>query len=538
LGKSEGSIDNSRRIEIIAPTGGVSFIDFTKPNTDFCGRILYDTSAHFMSFFVTQNEKMRITAFGNVGIGTTAPSEKFTIATGNLSVVSGNLHTNRGRLCFSDVPIDRNHSMYNNYKNIDGEGSWDGLKMNVYRGLDVRTGQANAGSTPNSVLFVNDSGNVGIGTTTPAARLEVSGNISLGNFNVRTNRFIGLPVDATWNHNGGYIRFGSFQDNGGYSNDIGFITQRYTTGGQESMTISTNGNVGIGTTAPAALLQVGTDADFTRLPLRVGGGTYGANVVMSVAPGTVFFDRPGLSGAAFSILGTNGSVGIGTSAPNAPLHVYGNNYALFGPNTAWLANLRIGGNGSSPSDADASIAVTNGNLHIDAKGTFYTYLNYYRGTGVIFGTGAAGTAGIWKADGSVGINTDNPGIYKLYVNGNAANTTGVWANVSDKRLKKEIKPLNNSLDTILKLQGVSFHWKDAKKDKEAGLQRGFIAQEVEKVIPEWVKTDDKGYKTLEKIGVEAILVEAIKELKQQNDAKVKALDEELKALKAEIRKNR
>lgn len=104
--------------------------------------------------------------------------------------------------------------------------------------------------------------------------------------------------------------------------------------------------------------------------------------------------------------------------------------------------------------------------------------------------------------------------FTLDVRGPAANTTGVWGIISDARLKKNIKPLNNALDTILKLQGVTFKWKDSKKGK--GRQLGFIAQDVEKVIPEWVKTEKQGYKWLEKQGIEALFVEAIKELHVKN----------------------
>jgi hypothetical protein len=65
----------------------------------------------------------------------------------HISSTGGNLHTNRGRLAFSSTAGDANHTIYNNYNNIDGEGSWDGMKMNVYNGLDVRTGAYNASTT-------------------------------------------------------------------------------------------------------------------------------------------------------------------------------------------------------------------------------------------------------------------------------------------------------------------------------------------------------------------------------------------------------
>ncbi len=97
------------------------------------------------------------------------------------------------------------------------------------------------------------------------------------------------------------------------------------------------------------------------------------------------------------------------------------------------------------------------------------------------------------------------------MNGAADNTTGVWAVFSDRRLKNNIEPLQNALSTVLQLQGVTFNWKDSTKNAEFGRVRGFIAQDLEKVIPEWVKTQSNGFKQLETIGMDALLVEAIKE---------------------------
>ncbi len=97
-------------------------------------------------------------------------------------------------------------------------------------------------------------------------------------------------------------------------------------------------------------------------------------------------------------------------------------------------------------------------------------------------------------NGNVGIGTSTPGC-KLQVNGNAANTTGEWATISDQRLKDDISPLTNSLEIVSKLKGVSFKWRDSVYGE--GLQRGFIAQDVELVLPEWVSTGADWYKRIE-----------------------------------------
>jgi hypothetical protein len=82
-------------------------------------------------------------------------------------------------------------------------------------------------------------------------------------------------------------------------------------------------------------------------------------------------------------------------------------------------------------------------------------------------------------------------------------------NTSDQRLKENIEPLTNSLDKILQLSGVTYNWIG-----QEGKRIGMIAQEVEKVIPELVftnnNTEDK-IKGIHQDNLTAVLVEAIKE---------------------------
>jgi len=99
-------------------------------------------------------------------------------------------------------------------------------------------------------------------------------------------------------------------------------------------------------------------------------------------------------------------------------------------------------------------------------------------------------------------------------------TNGMTAS-SDIRLKENFEPLNNALELVSQLNGLYYTWKkDAGTDKPRKL--GFIAQEVEKVIPELVKTDSEGMKSVDYVSVVPVLVEALKHQQKQID--------ELKAL--------
>ena len=134
----------------------------------------------------------------------------------------------------------------------------------------------------------------------------------------------------------------------------------------------------------------------------------------------------------------------------------------------------------------------------------------------------------------VAINTDNANNLTFYVNG-LAGGTNPWQSPSDKRLKTNIKPLHGALQCVLKLQGITFNWKD-ETNHRPGQNIGFIAQEVKEILPEVVSgggKDEKGneiYYSIEYATLTPLLVEAIKELNEENQT----LNETNKKLEARI----
>lgn len=92
--------------------------------------------------------------------------------------------------------------------------------------------------------------------------------------------------------------------------------------------------------------------------------------------------------------------------------------------------------------------------------------------------------------------------------------------VSDIRYKKNIVSMQNSLSNILKINGVRYDWRQEEfpeKQFSNKNQIGFIAQEIEKIFPEMVFTDDKGFKSVDYARLTPVLVEAIKELNLRNE---------------------
>ncbi len=109
---------------------------------------------------------------------------------------------------------------------------------------------------------------------------------------------------------------------------------------------------------------------------------------------------------------------------------------------------------------------------------------------------------------------------------------GPWAAFSDRRLKKDIQPLEGALERLLALRSVSFEFKDPAATGELpGRQVGFVAQEVEPLFPNWVSESKDGYKCVAPKGFESLTVAALRELRREKDAQIEALQAENAALR-------
>jgi hypothetical protein len=137
--------------------------------------------------------------------------------------------------------------------------------------------------------------------------------------------------------------------------------------------------------------------------------------------------------------------------------------------------------------------------------------------------------------GSVSVGTLTPG-FVFSVNGSSGGTDP-WSISSDLRLKKDIEPLTGALDLVLQLRGVRYQWREPA-EREIGRdlrltvgrpQLGFIAQEVENVLPAMVDRpkQEGGTYALRETVLLPVLVEAIKEQQQQ----IEDLRHEINALR-------
>jgi hypothetical protein len=152
---------------------------------------------------------------------------------------------------------------------------------------------------------------------------------------------------------------------------------------------------------------------------------------------------------------------------------------------------------SFTSDPDTGIYSTAGNsFGISTGGT----LRMTVGTGVGVGMAASGTAGRIDASNDI-----------------------VAYSSSDLRFKENIKPIESSLNKVMSIRGVTFDWVlNPEHHGNAGHDYGVIAQEIEALFPEMVRTRDSGYKAVRYEKLIPVLIEAIKELKSElEELKVK-----------------
>ncbi|MEQ1717571.1 MAG: tail fiber domain-containing protein [Hyphomicrobium sp.] len=209
-----------------------------------------------------------------------------------------------------------------------------------------------------------------------------------------------------------------------------------------------------------------------------------------------------LNGTAGKIYYSGGNVGIGTTAPAAPMQVQINADATTKKPLVSIGNALAGQNNDYVFSIDAGKQ-----LHLNS-GSAGNRLNFDSNTGAnvfyINNTGQGYFAG------NVGIGTTAP-TQLLHVNGTAYATT--FLHTSDRRLKTEIQSIPTAAQLATKLRGVHFKWK-----KDGVPAYGVIAQEVEAVIPDAVTTNVDGTKAVDYDQLIPVLIEAVKALQVEVDA--------------------
>jgi hypothetical protein len=311
------------------------------------------------------------------------------------------------------------------------------------------------------------------------------------------------------------------------------------------------GRIGINTT-PSDMLHINAPAGEN--PFRVQAD--GATALRVYANGGVSLGASNVNTAADTVY-VSGRLGVGTPTPDYGIHVIGGsgaNSIRLEDSTTGIGSTHSSRNLSFGADADiyafTDLRVrSNQDMQIDSYtqielGASYLPLLMLHADRIeldAFEFALDALDSVEISSFLVRLDADTIIDQDLTVLGSAFKPGGGnWSVLSDERTKTDIEPIQNALDTITALRPVTFRYRDPAHPLFApGTLRGFIAQDVQHVVPEWVRpagpafdtTDAPGTLALTMTGFEALATGAIQEL----DTDLRRINDELRAENAHLR---
>ena len=504
--------------------------------------------------FTTDNysgtELMRITSTGNLGLGVT-PSAWSVIQAMQV------LNTSWGASPNNLILYQSSNVFYDGAFKYITTGTASQYRMNdsgIFSWLQAPSGTAGNAISFTQAMTLDANGRLGIGATSPSTRLHVE--VPTGTDQV--TRFSRGPGNA------GDIMFGLGDYGGGYqarmgANQLAFEVNRANgaslTTGTTAMFINTSGNVGIGTTSPGGFLELSSansnnvqmllvrnfatsaTGNFTGFYTAEVRGASSGNLTHAMLihsnennSGRRILDVTSLAGTVASFI-SNGNVGINTSSPTEGLVVSRGALRV----TSQALDFTAGTRG-------ISIDTTGGDL-----GRIYTVSGTGTATDLALGTNNTErmriTTGGNVSIGHVGdpnqklrvqgvdtgssnyglVVADSTTASTMYVRNDGAGylKASAWSYGSDLRIKENISNVENGIEMVLKMKPKHFDYIDGQKNN-----LGFIAQDIQEIIPQAVSISD------EKTGILALktdflvpyLVKAIQELKAENDTLKSRID--------------
>jgi hypothetical protein len=524
------------------------------------------------SGWVAEQGVVRLSASKDkVGIGTNAPKASLDVA--------GDLHVSGPVKSGNSITVDgSNHTI--TATTVTGQpfskqiriGYQDTVNPGPFSDIQVGIGTL----TPTHTLHIFGTTRFSSNSSSGVATLDNNPNVYLRAGANGGARILGQQGNTPARPAIGFFSTNGVDDGGGGNGIFRPLanTMAFATVSAERMRITSGGNVGIGTNNPLAMLAVGNNTfqvnnagnliRINNVPYSwpVAQGAAGT-VLINNGAGTLNWAAPGggVSGSCNTV-GPNGSgtnfvtkwsstsalmcsqifdngtnVGIGTTAPTARTEILHSNL------NAGAFALRLTNQGSGASSfTETGLAF---NTSVGNNPNYYAARIYarYDGTGVSDGRLTMQTRdgfgnlvdALNVKNGSVGIGTISP-TNTLHVMGTVrvdtlaaagGNPLCINANVlsacppSDGRLKTNVIQLTNVVTQLAKVRGVSFNWNEASRPLVSSTGRreiGVIAQEVEAVFPEVVTSWGDNYKAVDYGKLSAVLIEAVKELKAENDS--------------------
>ena len=299
--KLEVESSSHTALQLSGSTGGEQWIWFADDSSSTpVGGITYYHGGPYMAFRVEGSERMRIDSSGNVGIGATPPSGVRTKIKGLAEAT--NLATSATSAALFIEPYSAS--------------SW-GLGIGSISGqIQYIQGVSAAGDSARQLSLQPFGGNVGIGTSSPSAKLTVSGSVRALRTDDNT-QYGDLGQDSS----GGFIT--THRPHASLYENFRFLASN-NSGTTERMRIDSNGNVGIGTSSPAVELHINDASGLSAI--RLTGGASGADN-FQIMQGVTGVSNSGLSiydvdaTATRMVIDSSGQVGIGTTSPSTTLTI-------------------------------------------------------------------------------------------------------------------------------------------------------------------------------------------------------------------------
>ena len=464
--------------------------------------IFYNAPSGTAGNAITFTQAMTLDASGNLGLGTTAPSNRLHLykAASNVAQI---------------IESDNGYNSYTNYRAYGG--GWSVGRRGDTGAFAWHTAVDFGGT---QAMTLDASGNLGIGVTTPSSFNAIARQLVVGDgggdrgitiFANSTNYASLLFAKGTTTTQAyqGYVQYQMSTD-----------SLQFGTVAAERMRIDSSGNVLIGGTTSAARLYV--------VGANTSSGTLGLRVQDS-ATSDLFFIRNNGDGYL------SGSLGIGTSSPTQKLEVSGRVLAdsmsvsstvflwsqnrmslgasiglesqqstplwmmtnttqpiVFGTNSTERMRISSSGNvligQTSPNGAE-SLGVTGSVSGSEVVRFYCSHASNPYGLAIVYpNANPNGTANEFIGCYSTG------STIKMSVrsNGGIANYSANNVNLSDAREKTNIELAGSYLDKICSIPVKTFNYIDQNLEEDGGLTLGVIAQDVEEVAPELVKESNWG----------------------------------------------
>ncbi len=399
------------------------------------------------------------------------------------------------------------------------------------------------GSVSNAVQVTVD-GSIGIGTSAPRSTLEVAGTVTAqGSVTIDANNAnSGSLVPGLLFGSSGLEGIASERAGGGNLDGLDFYTE-----GIAQMSLASYGYLGIGTNAPQYPLHVNNSGHLVSgfessstvgTWLSIGNDSAGGELWNFISTGAAngegtgkLLIHEGRSTNTIMTLQSNGFVGIGTSFPQAPLHIVGTNA---------YPTLKVAAGTNAPFGAFLSLdatALTGGNDFL----IFSTGGGAGEGQGKLVFQNHSAPVEIMcmTAGGNVGIGNLNPTNKLMVVNARCDGNT--WINSSDRNLKENFASINSEtiLDRVVALPISRWTY----KNDTATPHLGPVAQDFHASFG--LGGDDRSISTVDENGVALAAIQgldqrmeerdrALVKLVAQKDSEIRSLQERLETLEKTV----